>query len=155
MSGSFNHASRRRSLLRLCAIRMPSNLMEHRRWNTMENLSDNPGIGPPGPELSPKEVKIAEKRTVGGAAIVHETVRLQGEEELSRPSSALAWSALAAGLAMGFSLVAEGALRAYLPDTPWRPLITKLGYPVGFLIVIIGRQQLFTENTLTPIIPLL
>ena len=56
---------------------------------------------------------------------------------------------------MGFSLIAEGLLRAFLPDAAWRPLLAKLGYSVGFLIVIIGRQQLFTENTLTPIIPLL
>jgi len=34
-------------------------------------------------------------------------------------------------------------------------LIINLGYPVGFLIVIVARQQLFTENTLTPVIPLL
>jgi formate/nitrite transporter FocA (FNT family) len=33
--------------------------------------------------------------------------------------------------------------------------VTKLGYSVGFVIVIIGSQQLFTENTLTPILPLL
>src|SRR5438309_7454841 len=56
---------------------------------------------------------------------------------------------------MGFSLIAEGLLRAALPDTPWRPLITKFGYSAGFLLVILGRQQLFTENTLTPILPLL
>jgi formate/nitrite transporter FocA (FNT family) len=34
-------------------------------------------------------------------------------------------------------------------------LVAKLGYSVGFLIVILGRQQLFTENTLTPILPLM
>jgi formate-nitrite transporter family protein len=51
--------------------------------------------------------------------------------------------------------VAEGLLHTYLPAAPWRPLITHLGYPLGFLIVVIGRQQLFTENTLTAIIPLL
>src|SRR5262245_63526171 len=56
---------------------------------------------------------------------------------------------------MGFSLIAETLLAAYLPDQPWRPLVSKLGYSVGFLIVILGRQQLFTENTLTPILPLL
>ena len=44
---------------------------------------------------------------------------------------------------------------AHLPDTPWRLLVSKLGYCVGFLIVILGRQQLFTENTLTVILPLL
>src|SRR5205807_377474 len=56
---------------------------------------------------------------------------------------------------MGFSLIAEGLLHSKLPDTSWRPLITKFGYSAGFLIVILGRQQLFTENTLTPILPLL
>ncbi|MFN2578358.1 MAG: formate/nitrite transporter family protein, partial [Pyrinomonadaceae bacterium] len=65
------------------------------------------------------------------------------------------WSGLAAGLSMGFSMIAEGLLHAYLPDAYWRPLVAKLGYSVGFLIVILGRQQLFTENTLTPILPLL
>ncbi|MFC4638927.1 formate/nitrite transporter family protein [Deinococcus hohokamensis] len=62
---------------------------------------------------------------------------------------------MAAGLSMGFSLVAEGLLRHHLPDVSWRPLIAKFGYSVGFLIVVLGRQQLFTENTLTPILPLM
>lgn len=56
---------------------------------------------------------------------------------------------------MGFSLVAMGVLRAALPDEPWRSLVVSFGYSVGFLIVILGRQQLFTENTLTPVLPLL
>ncbi len=42
-----------------------------------------------------------------------------------------------------------------LPDTPWRPLLSSLGYSVGFLIVILGRQQLFTENTVTVVLPLM
>jgi formate/nitrite transporter FocA (FNT family) len=56
---------------------------------------------------------------------------------------------------MGFSFVAQGVLTAHLPDHPWRPLIAAAGYCVGFLIVILGRQQLFTENTLTVVLPLL
>jgi formate/nitrite transporter FocA (FNT family) len=56
---------------------------------------------------------------------------------------------------MGFSLVSEGLLRAYLPDAPWRLLVAKLGYCIGFLIVVLGRQQLFTENTLTVVLPVL
>ena len=56
---------------------------------------------------------------------------------------------------MGFSMIAEGLLMTYLPDADWRPLVSKFGYSAGFLIVILGRQQLFTENTLTPILPLL
>jgi formate/nitrite transporter FocA (FNT family) len=107
------------------------------------------------PELDEFEEQEAEERVAVTARVVHEAIRKQGEEELKRSSSALAWSGLAAGLSMGFSFVAEALLRAHLPETEWRTLITKLGYPLGFLIVIIGRQQLFTENTLTPIIPLL
>ena len=105
------------------------------------------------PELTEREKEEAQERTSVSATVVHETVRYDGEEELHRPVSALAWSGLAAGMSMGFSLVAMALFRAYLPDRPWRPLVVRLGYPMGFLIVIIARQQLFTENTLTAIIP--
>jgi formate/nitrite transporter FocA (FNT family) len=56
---------------------------------------------------------------------------------------------------MGMSLVAEGLLRAHLPQARWTPLVAKLGYSFGYLLVVLGRQQLFTENTLTVMLPLL
>jgi formate/nitrite transporter FocA (FNT family) len=56
---------------------------------------------------------------------------------------------------MGFSLVAEGLLQAHLPDAAWTPLVSKFGYTAGFLTVVLGRQQLFTEQTLTAVLPLL
>jgi formate/nitrite transporter FocA (FNT family) len=101
------------------------------------------------------EDKQAEDRSAPSGKIVYKAILKEGEEELERASAALFWSGLAAGLSMGFSMIAEGLLKAYLPDAPWRPLVAKLGYSVGFLIVILGRQQLFTENTLTPVLPLL
>jgi len=101
------------------------------------------------------EQKQVEERQAIGANVVYETIRREGDDELHRPAAALAWSALAAGLSMGFSFVAQGVLMAHLPDRPWRPLISGVGYCVGFLIVILGRQQLFTENTLTVVLPLL
>jgi formate/nitrite transporter FocA (FNT family) len=52
-------------------------------------------------------------------------------------------------------LIVEGKLRALLPEGYLRELISPLGYTVGFLIVVLGRQQLFTENTLTPMLPLM
>ena len=107
------------------------------------------------PELSSGERREVTKRARISALVVHETVREEGERELNRPSRALALSGLAAGLSMGFSLVAQGLLHAYLPAAPWRPLIDNLGYSVGFFIVVMGRQQLFTENTLTAMLPLL
>jgi formate/nitrite transporter FocA (FNT family) len=111
--------------------------------------------GVTGPPLSERQVAEAEDRTSVSAVVVHEAIRKDGDEELQRTWSALAWSGLAAGLSMGFSFVAEALLQAHLPDSTWRPLVVNLGYPLGFLIAIIGRQQLFTENTLTAIIPLL
>ncbi len=96
-----------------------------------------------------------QERTSPGGHIVYEAVRQEGLHELDRTNSALAWSGITAGLAMGFSLLAEGVLQSRLPDQPWRPLIAKFGYSIGFLIVVLGRQQLFTENTLTVILPLL
>lgn len=66
---------------------------------------------------------------------------------------ALWWSGVAAGLSIGFSVVAKAILAANLPDAPWTPVIDSLGYSVGFLTVILGRQQLFTENTLTAVLP--
>ena len=102
-----------------------------------------------------KEHEQAEERAAISATVVHEAILREGEDELKRPTSALIWSALAAGLSMGFSMVAEGLIQSMLPDAAWRPLLSKFGYSVGFLIVILGRQQLFTENTLTVILPLL
>jgi formate/nitrite transporter FocA (FNT family) len=101
------------------------------------------------------EREESDERSAPSGKVVYGAILKEGEEELSRPSAALFWSGLAAGLSMGFSMIAEGLLSAYLPDAHWRPLVAKFGYSVGFLIVILGRQQLFTENTLTPILPLL
>jgi formate/nitrite transporter FocA (FNT family) len=86
---------------------------------------------------------------------VYEVIRREGVEELARPTASLWWSGLAAGLSIGFSVVTEGALHVALPDTAWRPLVENLGYAVGFLIVILSRQQLFTEITLTAVLPVI
>jgi len=108
-----------------------------------------------GPISTRAELEQVEERLAIGVNVVYETVRREGDDELRRTPQALGWSGLAAGLSMGFSLVAEALLASYLPDRPWRPLISGFGYCLGFLIVVLGRQQLFTENTLTVILPLL
>jgi formate/nitrite transporter FocA (FNT family) len=104
-------------------------------------------------ELS-RRLKAEERRSIS-AAVVHEAILQEGRAESKRTSSALAWSGLAAGLSMGFSLAAEGALKAVLPDTKWAHALTNLGYPIGFLFVILGRQQLYTESTLVAALPAL
>jgi formate/nitrite transporter FocA (FNT family) len=112
-------------------------------------------VGAPATQLTASEKREAREHAALRAAVIHEAIRTEGEAELKRPITALIWSGIAAGLSMGFSLATMGLLYARLPDTAWRPLVTDLGYTVGFLAVILGRQHLYTENTLTVMIPLL
>lgn len=107
------------------------------------------------PELTRREQKDVERRSAPRTEVIYEAIREEGAGELERSSSTLAWDGLAAGLTMGFSFVAEGLLRSHLPDAEWRPLVSKLGYSAGFLIIVLGRHQLFTENTLTAVLPML
>lgn len=96
-----------------------------------------------------------EERSTPRTPVIYETVRRYGEEEMQRPAVSLWWSGIAAGLSMSFSVLAEGILYMHLPDTPWRQLVVSLGYPVGFVMVVLARQQLFTENTITVVLPVM
>lgn len=89
------------------------------------------------------------------ALTIYEIIRRDGEHELDRPWTSLWWSGLAAGIAITTSVVAQGLLFMVLPDEPWRPAVAAFGYCVGFVLVILGRLQLFTENTITVVLPLM
>lgn len=97
--------------------------------------------------------KVHERKALSAAA-VHDTLMLEGREEIARPWMALAISGLAGAFSLGLSLIAEGTLRSRLPETAWAPLIWKVGYAFGFLALTLGRQQLYTESTLTAFLPL-
>jgi len=118
-------------------------------------MSSDPGKQSGSDTLSEAEEKDVEERVRLRVPVVYEIVRQEGEEELARPLSSLWWSGLAAGLGISMSVVAEGLLLKALPDASWSSLIANLGYCVGFLIVVLGRLQLFTENTITAVLPLL
>ncbi|MBH9537213.1 formate/nitrite transporter family protein [Novosphingopyxis sp. YJ-S2-01] len=104
-------------------------------------------------DLSREEGLQVRKRASVDSYVVHEVIRRQGHDELRRPALSLFWSGIAAGIAIASSVLGEGMLESALPDTPWRPIIASFGYTVGFLIVIMGRMQLFTESTLSATIP--
>jgi formate/nitrite transporter FocA (FNT family) len=87
--------------------------------------------------------------------VIYEVVRRLGDEEMERPYVSLWWSGVAAGLSISFSLLAQAILETHLPDTDWRPLVASFGYSIGFLMVVLGRQQLFTESTITVVLPVL
>lgn len=108
-----------------------------------------------GVDLSPAEALEVERKLPPSVQVLHEAVRIQGELEMSRSTSALAWSSLAAGLSIGFSMLVPALLKAHLPHVPAAELVAAFGYSAGFLMVILARQQLFTENTTTAVLPLM
>jgi formate/nitrite transporter FocA (FNT family) len=108
----------------------------------------------PASGLSEQDASSVTERKAGSAKVVHEVIRLQGDEELGRPLLSLLFSGFAGGVAISVSILAEAFLHARLPDAPWAELVSSLGYSVGFVIVIMGNLQLFTESTVTAVLPL-
>ena len=100
----------------------------------------------PSEHLSEEELETVAEVKVASARVVHEVIRLQGQDELRRPLLSLLFSSFAAGLAITTSVLAEAFLRQHLPDAPASELIQGFGYCVGFVIVILGNLQLFTET---------
>jgi formate/nitrite transporter FocA (FNT family) len=115
----------------------------------------NAKAGKDSPHLDDDEQKQAEELAPASSLVIHEIIREQGQKEQDRATSGLLWSGLAAGLSISFSMVAQAYLKAGLPDAPWTPLVDSFGYSLGFLIVILGQQQLYTETALTAVIPAL
>lgn len=116
----------------------------------------------PSPTLEARERDIAltesERASVASAQgantkVIHEVVRRHGDEEMERPAFSLLMSALAGGIAICASILAEAQMELLLPDEKWRPLVASLGYSAGFLVVILSHLQLFTESTLSAVIP--
>ena len=105
-------------------------------------------------KLSCQEQVVLEEHERLSPHLLFEIIRRDGEEELSRPARALLFSGFIAGILISFSFLFKAVLTIYLPDKPWSNLITSIGYTTGFIVVILGRLQLFTENTITTMIPL-
>lgn len=49
----------------------------------------------------------------------------------------------------------KGVFHVELEGVPGSFLLENLGYTFGFIIVIMARQQLFTENTVTAVLPVM
>lgn len=86
---------------------------------------------------------------------IHDNVLGSAETELRRKSGPLLCSAIAAGLTIGFSFLASAFLRMHGHEESTKHLLATAGYPLGFVFVVLARNELFTENTLEPVIPFL
>jgi formate/nitrite transporter FocA (FNT family) len=107
------------------------------------------------PQQSPKQgaQKHLERPS---AQDIYEQVAKNARQELGRSSVSLAISGLAGGIFMGLSALGDAMAIALLTPAGGTPtnttlFIGKMFYPLGFIVVILGRSQLFTENTLYPV----
>src|SRR6201985_3702546 len=87
---------------------------------------------------------------------IYEQVANNARQELGRSSISLAISGLAGGIFMGLSALGNAIAIALLTTPGTTPtskilFVAKIFYPLGFIVVILGRSQLFTENTLYPV----
>jgi formate/nitrite transporter FocA (FNT family) len=92
--------------------------------------------------------------TALSAPEIHDNVLGAAQEELERSTTSLFWSAFAAGLTIGFSFLAGAFAARHAPDH-LDGVVEAAVYPLGFIFVIRARNELFTENTLEPVIPFL
>jgi formate/nitrite transporter FocA (FNT family) len=81
---------------------------------------------------------------------IFQRIVASADEEMGRSMRILFFSGLAAGLSIGLSFLARAALTAHLPDGA-STVLGNLLYPIGFLFIVIGNYQLYTENTLSPV----
>jgi formate/nitrite transporter FocA (FNT family) len=114
-----------------------------------------PHSEPRNGQITEKEAVDVEEMSSPRTPVIYEVVRKLGDEEMDRPIISLWWSGVAAGLSISFSLLAEAILQSHLAQSSWRPLITSLGYSVGFVMAVLSRQQLFTEITVTAVLPVM
>ena len=120
---------------------------------TTGHLRRRKGIEARMPKPAPKhdEELGNESRRLTAPEIFH-NVAEDARAELKRSPRKLAFSGLAGGLTLGLTGLSVAAIRALLGRGGWQDLVSYLAYPIGFIAVIIGRAQLFTENTLYPVI---
>ena len=129
--------------------------MSARKSNTLRDEAlDGRGENLPA-GIEEREIEDIEEHSRLRVPLIYEVVRREGETEMRRPAISLWWSGVAAGLSISFSLLGQAALYSRLPDVGWRPLVSGFGYSIGFLMVVLARQQLFTETTITVVLPVL
>lgn len=96
----------------------------------------------------------AEEGTRLTAAEIHDNILAPAEREMRRSAGALMWSSLASGMVIGFSCLASAFAASAVSESNAH-MAAAAAYPLGFIFVVMARSELFTENTLRPVIPLL
>ena len=82
----------------------------------------------------------------------------EGLDQLNRPFKGLALSGLSAGLDIGFGpflMAVVLTLTGGAFSDPLTSILVANAYAVGFLFVVVGRSELFTEHTTLAVVPVL
>lgn len=103
------------------------------------------------PKANASATALPETRRLTANEIFEAAIK-NARSELRRSGRKLAFSGVAGGITMGLTGLAVASVRSLIGNGAWQDLISFFVYPVGFIAVIIGRAQLFTENTLYPVI---
>ncbi|MEO7835918.1 MAG: formate/nitrite transporter family protein, partial [Ginsengibacter sp.] len=78
--------------------------------------------------------------------------------QLNRTPAGLMLSAFSAGLDIGFSVLLMAVVftlfHGIFPDPVVQFLVANM-YPIGFIFVVLGRSELFTEHTTLAVLPVL
>src|ERR1700749_2183858 len=133
----------------------PSHPKRRNERSTANRADKSPHGSGDGQKITDRDIEDVEELSSPRTPVIYEIVRRQGEEEMARPIVSLWWSGVAAGLSISFSLLAQAILQTRLPDASWRPVVADFGYSVGFVMVVMSRQQLFTETTVTAVLPIM
>jgi formate/nitrite transporter FocA (FNT family) len=104
-------------------------------------------------EAAPPPAESATQKSLErpSAEEIYKQVARNAETELKRTSLSLAISGVTGGMFMGLSALGVGIVVAILGASPGVYVLSRMFYPLGFIVVILGRSQLFTENTLYPV----
>ncbi|MFC7020872.1 MULTISPECIES: formate/nitrite transporter family protein [Haloarcula] len=110
---------------------------------------------------SDESLREAVERSRSGAPAVGSVVRdrfssdevfqrivAAADEEITSGSRELFFSALAAGFAITITFMLYVSMKT---STGSDPVLSAMLYPLGFIYIIIGGYQLYTENTLPPV----
>ena len=85
---------------------------------------------------------------------IYERTREEGRRRLARPVLELAATALVGGFDVAFGVIAyalaAGAVDAH-SNSALADLVGALAFGIGFVFVVVGKSELFTENFLVPI----
>lgn len=111
---------------------------------------------------APHQKKLQEKakdaKSSKSYSDILSTVIHEGESMFALENKTVFLSAIVAGLEIGFSYLLISALYFFLEGTYSDTTIFKLFsivYPVGFIMVIVGKSALFTEQTSILVLPVL